>query len=67
LKIQFETVHAEYVGYTPEKFLRKLNDFSKHKQAFQEVTTLTSKPLPASLKIAYRVARCENLTRLRKF
>jgi hypothetical protein len=38
---------------------RKLNGFDKQKQEFAHVTTVSSKPLCSSLKVAYRIAKCE--------
>jgi hypothetical protein len=38
--------------------LKKLNEFNKQKQTFSKITTITSKLLFASFKLAYSVAKC---------
>jgi hypothetical protein len=42
LNRHLESVHAECVGKTPEFFHRKPNEFNKQKQAFAEITAVTS-------------------------
>jgi hypothetical protein len=56
-KRHLERVHAEYVWKTAGFFRRKLNEFNKQEQAFAKITTVTPKPLLASFKIAYEVAK----------
>jgi len=42
------------------KFIhRNLNEFNKQNQTFTKITTVTSKPLPASFEVAYRIVKCE--------
>jgi hypothetical protein len=53
-------MRAEYVGKTSQLFHRKLKEFNKRKQAFAETTTVTSKPLFAQFKAAYRIAKCKS-------
>jgi hypothetical protein len=50
LKRHLETVHAEYIGITPEFF------HTKAKIIFAK-RTVPLKPLPASFKVAYRIAK----------
>jgi hypothetical protein len=57
LRGQLETVHAECVGETTDCFHRRPNEFNKQKHMFAKITTVISKPLLASFKVAYRVAK----------
>jgi hypothetical protein len=53
----FETVHAECTGKTPEFFHRQLNEFNKKKQVFAKTTTVTSKPFHVPFKFVYKLEK----------
>jgi hypothetical protein len=55
----FERMHGECTGRTSDFFHRKPNEFNKQRQALANIITLTTKPLLASFKVAYRTAKCE--------
>jgi len=50
LKRYLETMLEEYVGK---------HDKMKYKLEFAKITTVTSEPLLASFKVAYRIVKCK--------
>jgi len=59
LRRHLETKHAELVNKPKEFFARKCSSFQSTQQTFKKMTTVPSKALLASFKVAQRIAKCK--------
>ncbi|KAL4083746.1 hypothetical protein QTP88_029062 [Uroleucon formosanum] len=59
LRRHLETKHAELVNKPKEFFARKCSSFQSTQQTFKKMTTVPSKALLASFKVAHRIAKCK--------
>ena len=59
LKRHLEKQHQEYASKDSDFFKRKLKGFSQQKQVFETTTTVATKALLASYKVAHRIAQCK--------
>ena len=57
LKRHLETTHSESVGKPTEFFQRKLDEFTKQKQTFEEIVDFPSNASLASYLVSYRIAK----------
>jgi hypothetical protein len=65
LRRHSETKYAELVNKPKEFFVRKLISFQSSQQTFKNITTVPSKALLASYRVAHRIARCEKTSHSR--
>ncbi|XP_022180962.1 zinc finger BED domain-containing protein 5-like [Myzus persicae] len=59
LRRHLETKHVELVNKPKEFFARKCSSFQSTQQTFQKMTTVHSKALLASFKVAHRISKCK--------